>query len=155
MAMRVVVPIAPLALVPATTGMHPTRSIVFGIVLFVAAVFLRWRDRVGVEVVRDGLVLGLGAMGTLFALQLGRYDCCRTDGFAGGAAVSLLTAIVAVVGIRVSGVRAVANTDRLRRAVLVLLVAALAAYLGSLGLPARTSTSAVATSTGCSTMSGC
>jgi hypothetical protein len=152
MAARVAVPIAPLALVPATTGADGTGCLVLAVVLFAAAAFLRWRDRLGVEVVRDGLLLGAVPVVAMFALHGGGYQCCAPGEITRADVACVLAGVVAGVGVTLSASRTRLGAGRGRRWLLTLVVAALTTSLGCLGLGMGGLVATLATVAVCSTV---
>ena len=58
MAARIGVVVAPLALVPLASGAASAVCACLGVALFAAASLLRWHHQLGVDAVRDGLLLG-------------------------------------------------------------------------------------------------
>lgn len=150
MAARVAVPIAPLAFVAASTGADGARCIALTALLFAAAAFLRWRDRRGVEIARDGLLLGALPVAAVFALHSGGYQCCAPGEITRADVACVLAGALAGVGVTLSAARTRLGAGRGRRWLSTLMVAALTTSLGCLGLGMGSLVVTLATVAACS-----
>jgi len=132
MACRIAAVVAPLTLVPLAGGASLAACGCLGVALFAMAAFLRWRDRVGVEATRDGLLLG--AVPLVAALFLRGCDLeCASLGAVGKAELACFVA-GAVAGLGVTWRALHSSAPRARRWLLTLLVASMTAALGCAGL---------------------
>ena len=121
-----------LGFVPLAGGARPDFCICLAVVLFVAAAALRWRSQMGVEAVRDGLLLGgVPLVAALFLRGCG-VECSSFGAFG---KVELACVIAgAAAGLGVTWRAAHAPVARARRWLLTLLVASMTAALGCAGL---------------------
>lgn len=130
-ALRAALYLAPLSLVCAfETGQRETCGCL-GVVLVAVSVFLRWRNRRGVESVTDGLVAGT------IPLLVGLIAARAAPGSANGPPLSVCTAICLAAGLAAGawiGIRTADAPDRLARGAAAVGVAVLAGSLGCVGL---------------------
>jgi hypothetical protein len=132
MACRIAVVVAPLALVPWVGGAAPAVCACLAAALFAVAALLRWRHRIGVEAVRDGLLLGgIPLVAALFLRGCG-VECAPTGAFAEAELACVIAGAVAGLGVTWRALHA--PTRRARRWLLTLLVASMTAALGCAGL---------------------
>lgn len=132
MACRIAVVVAALALVPFAGGAEPAVCACLGIALFVAAALLRWRHQVGVEAVRDGLLLGAVPLVAALFLRGCGVDCASFGTFGEAELACVVAGAVAGLGVTWRALQAPA--PRGRRWLLTLLVASMTAALGCAGL---------------------
>lgn len=132
MACRIARVVAPLALVPLVGGAPLTTCMCLAVALFAVAAVLRWRNRIGVEAVRDGLLLGaVPLVAALFLRGCGVE--CASFGSVGEAELACVVAgAIAGLGVTWRAIRS--PTPRGRRWLLTLLVASMTAALGCAGL---------------------
>lgn len=131
MACRIVVVIAALAAVPLLSGARPELCACLAVVLFAAAAFLRWRSRLGVDSVRDGLVLGAVPLAAALVLLGCGVEC---PPLASSAGALVCSAAGAVAGVGVTWRASRATSARGRRWLLTLVVASMTAAMGCVGL---------------------
>lgn len=132
MACRIAVVVAPLALFPLVGGATLATCACLAVVLFVVAALIRWRDQVGVEAVRDGLLLGAVPLVAALFLRGCAVECSSLG--AVGEAELVCLAAGAVAGLGVTGRALQSPSPRGRRWLLTLIVASMTAALGCAGL---------------------
>lgn len=133
MAARIAVPIAALVAIPAALGPVGGRFAALVSLLLVTAVFLRWRGRLGIEVVRVGLAIGVASVTTMLAIHAAAVAHRATDAVPPSSMASVLA--VALAGLVVarwasSGAR---GSGRIAHGLLTPLVAFLTASVGTVG----------------------
>jgi hypothetical protein len=132
MACRIAAVVAPLTLVPLVGGASLATCACLAVALFVVASLLRWRDQVGVDATRDGLLLGaVPLVAALFLRGCGVE--CASLGAVGEAELGCIVAGAAA-GLGVTWRALQSPAPRGRRWLLTLLVASMTAVLGCAGL---------------------
>jgi hypothetical protein len=132
MAARVAIVLVPLVAIAILAGGEGLACGCLGCVLLVLAAGLRWRDRFGVEVVRDGLLLGLVPAAAALLLRGCGIECAPVGSLGDAEWVCLAAGVIAGAGVTVFALRS--RGSRRRRWLLTLLVASLTASLGCAGL---------------------
>jgi hypothetical protein len=135
MACRIALVVALLGLVPLLGGAAPATCACLTVVLFAGAAFLRWRDRVGVEAVRDGLALGAVPLVAALFLRGCGVECASLGAIGPAEVACIVAGAVAGLGVTWRTLRTpVPRRRRRRRWLLTVLVASLTAALGCAGL---------------------
>lgn len=132
MACRIAVVVAPLALVPLAGGVAPSVCACLAVALFAITALLRWRHQIGVEAVRDGLLLGGVPLVAALVLRGCGVTCSSFHVFGGAELACVVAGGVAGLGVTWRALRA--PTHRGRRWILTLLVASMTAAVGCAGL---------------------
>jgi hypothetical protein len=132
MACRIALVVALLALAPLLGGAEPALCGCLATGLFVAAALLRWRSQVGVEAVREGLLLGAVPLAAALMVRGCGLQVSASGAFGPAEAACVLAGAVAGLGVTWRALRSAAQ--RGRRWLLILLVASLTAVLGCAGL---------------------
>jgi hypothetical protein len=132
MASRIALIIAAFAVAPLLGGADPALCGCLAMGLFVACALLRWRTQVGVEAVRDGLVLGAVPLAAALLLRGCGIECSSLGAFGQAETACVLAGAVAGLGVTWRALRT--PTPRGGRWLLTLLVASMTAALGCAGL---------------------
>jgi hypothetical protein len=132
MGARIALVIAPLAALAMLAGGSLAACGCLGCALLALAIVLRWRGRLGAEIVRDGLVLGLvPAVAALWLRGCG-FECAPIGAVGEVEVVCLAAGIITGGGVTLLAMRS--GGARRRRWLLTLLVASMTASLGCAGL---------------------
>ncbi|MEJ7601575.1 MAG: hypothetical protein WKG01_26970 [Kofleriaceae bacterium] len=114
------------------SGGHAATCWCLGGGLLALAIALRWRDRVGVDAVRTGLVLGLVPALAALMLRSGGIECAAFGTLSGAELACFAAGAIAGMGVTIRVART--TGQRRRRWLLTLLVASITAALGCAGL---------------------
>ena len=132
MACRIALIVVALAVVPLVGGAALATCACLAVGLFAVAALLRWRSRVGVDSVRDGLLLGAVPLTAALLLRGCGIQCASLGSF--GQAELACVIAGAVAGLGVTWRASQSPAPRGRRWVQTLVVASLTAALGCAGL---------------------
>lgn len=132
MACRIAGVVAPLALVPLAGGASLATCACLAVALFAVSALLRWRNQIGVESVRDGLLLGAVPLVAALFLRGCGVECASLGSFGEAELACVVAGALAGVGVTWRALQA--PTPRGRRWLLTLLVASMTAALGCAGL---------------------
>lgn len=152
MAARIAAPVAALVLVPAVLGRGSGGFIALVVLLLATVMFLRWRDRLGVETVHVGLGIGATLAAAMLVIHNVGFAFRGADAIVPVTIASALAGALPGLGAARWMSRAPRGPIRNRRWRLTLFVAALAAGVGAFGQGAGHLIAAMLSTAMCSTL---